>query len=422
MPFEFVPQKLVYGGDALGHFQGRTVLVPRTLPGERVEAEPVRSARGVVHARPLRVLAAAPERVEPACPYFGRCGGCQYQHLNAADETNWKREILRETLRRIGRIVWEGEIPVHAAEPWGYRNQAQLKISRGAVGRLEVGFFAAESHQLVAVDRCPILSPQLNAVLGALGSGEWGEPLGECREISLLADDRDEQVMARLRGELSASAGEVLAQAMLERLPGVVTVAFESAGQLRVLGRPALDYHVGEFVYQVSPGSFFQASRFLLGEMARAVEAETRGKLAVELYAGVGLLTLPLGRKFDEVVACEGNAAAAADLAANARRNGFENVRTVGQSAYDFMRRFAQRGADLLVLDPPRAGVGRPTLELVTNLEARHIHYVSCHPPTLARDLAMLRERGYALESVEMFDFFPRTFHIECLARLQRKS
>src|SRR5712692_4841544 len=146
--FEFAPHKLVYGGDALGHHQGRTVLVPRALPGERLEVEEVRTAKGVVRARPLRVLAPAPERVEPPCPYFGRCGGCQYQHFSPERQTAAKSEILRETLRRIGRISWDAEIPARTAHPWNYRNQAQLKVARQEDGQAVLGFFEAESHRL----------------------------------------------------------------------------------------------------------------------------------------------------------------------------------------------------------------------------------------------------------------------------------
>jgi len=116
--FEFSAEKLVYGGEALGHHQGRAVLVPRALPGERIQVEELRTAKGVVRARPLRILSAAPERVDPPCPYFGRCGGCQYQHLSPENQTAAKREILRETLRRIGKIVWNSEIRVHTAQPW----------------------------------------------------------------------------------------------------------------------------------------------------------------------------------------------------------------------------------------------------------------------------------------------------------------
>ncbi len=421
MSFEFIAEKLVYGGDALGHYQGRTILVPRALPGERLEVEEVRTAKGVTHARPLRVISPAPERVSPPCPYFGRCGGCHYQHLNYQNQTVWKREIVRETLRRIGKIVWENEIPIHASEPWNYRNQAQFKVSHSG-GRTELGFFAAESHQLVPVDQCLILSPRLNLVLNVLRSASWSENLTDCSEIEMLADDQDENVMLTLRGKFTEPRGEALARQCLEEVPGASTVAVERKSGFRVQGEPALDYRAGEFEYQISPGSFFQASRHLLPAMVAAVTGGQSGALALDLYAGVGLFTLPLAGAFDRVVGVEGNRGAARDLEANARRHELGNVRAVGESAYDFLRRFAQAGPDLVVLDPPRAGVGARTLELLAKLRPARLHYVSCHPPTLARDLAFLSSRGYLLNMIEMFDFFPHTSHIECLARLTRNA
>lgn len=420
--FEFTARKLVYGGDALGHHEGRTVFVPRALPGERLEVEEVRTAKGVTRARPLRVLASAPERVDPPCAYFGRCGGCQYQHLNYEHQPLWKREILHETLRRIGKITWDNEIRVHAAEPWNYRNQAELKVSRKSGGSTELGFFEAESHCLVPVDTCLILSPRLNALLAELRRDEWWEPLAGCREIVMLADDADAKVMMALGGDFAPQDGEALAERCLARLDGVVSVSVECGRGMRTFGEPAISYRVGGFRYRVSPGAFFQASRFLLSQLVEAVTGGVSGSLALDLYAGVGLLTLPLARSFSQVVGVEGNKNAAADLEANARAHHLENVRAAGVSAYDFLRRFAQAGPDLAVLDPPRAGVGRPTLELLGRLRPARIHYVSCHPPTLARDLAHLAELGYAVNSIELFDFFPQTAHIECLARLTRSD
>ena len=421
MPFEFIPEKLVYGGDALGHYQGRTILVPRALPGERLEVEEVRTAKGVTHARPLRVISAAPERLSPPCPYFGQCGGCHYQHLNYENQTVWKREIVRETLRRIGKIIWENEIPIHAGEPWNYRNQAQFKVSHSG-GHAELGFFAAESHQLVPVDQCLILSPRLNLILGALRGPEWSQSLADCSEIEILADRQDEKVMLTLRGKFTGPRDEALARQCLEKVPGASTVAVEHGSRFRVYGEPALDYRVGKFEYQISPGSFFQASRHLLSEMVAAVTGGQSGALTLDLYAGVGLFTLPLAGAFGQVVGVEGNRGAARDLEANAARDGLRNVRAVGENAYDFLRRFAQMEPDLVVLDPPRSGVGARTLELLAKLRPARLHYVSCHPPTLARDLAFLSSRDYLLNMIEMFDFFPHTSHIECLAKLTRKA
>ena len=133
--FEFSPVKLVYGGEALGFQAGRTVLAPRVLPGERAEVEEVRRQKGVVHARPLRILEPSRERIDPLCGYFGRCGGCQYQHLSHEAQAEAKTEILRETLRRLGQVRWEGSIPTHSGPPWNYRNQAQWKV-----GSLQASF------------------------------------------------------------------------------------------------------------------------------------------------------------------------------------------------------------------------------------------------------------------------------------------
>jgi 23S rRNA (uracil1939-C5)-methyltransferase len=422
VPFELTARKLVYGGDALGHHQGRTVLVPRVLPGEQVEVEEHRTAKGVVHARPVRILTAAPARVEPPCPYFGRCGGCQYQHMAAEFQATSKREILRETLRRIGKIDWRGDIPVHTANPWNYRNQAEMKVRRLPDGSVAPGFFEAESHRLVSVDVCPILSPRLNSLLAELRGQEWLPRLAICQQIEMFADDRDECAAITLRGVTSSAEGGSLARDLLAHLSGVTGVAVECNGEFRTQGNPRLDYRVGEFRYGISAGSFFQASRFLLPDLVSAVVAEQSGGLALDLFAGVGLFTLPLASRFSSVIAVESDARAANDLTANARAHSYGHVRVVVQTAHDFLRRFAQREPELVVVDPPRAGVGAQPLKLLAALQPKRIYYVSCSPPTLARDLAYLAGHGYEPTGIDLFDFFPQTFHIEALARLDRRA
>jgi 23S rRNA (uracil1939-C5)-methyltransferase len=445
--FELVPQKLVYGGSALGHHDGHPVLVPYALPGERVEAEPVRQAKGMVHARLLQVLTPAPERVTPACPYFGRCGGCHYQHLTASDQLEAKREILRETLRRIGHIDWTGEIALHAAEPWHYRNQVQLKLGRGENGEMALGFFEADSHRLVPIETCRIASPRLNAVLRQLNESAWPVRLAGYSGLDLLVDDRDEEVLVTLRGG-NGDIGNVASE-LLACVPGVAGLAIEpdshgraradaqgrdpgsdehplpsktAAGEARAFGQKSLSYRVGEFQYEISSGSFFQASRFLLSEFVEAVTscpANGRG-LALDVYAGVGLFTLPLARGFAQVVGVEANSVASSDLARMAGALGLTNVRAVTRRAADFLRRYAQAAPDFVVLDPPRSGAEGETLRRLAEIGPGRIHYASCQPPTLARDLAFLVRHGYRLESIDLFDLFPQTFHIEALAKLSR--
>jgi len=420
MPFELTATKLIYGGDALAYHAGRAVLVPRILPGERVEVEEVRTAKGVVHARPLRVLQAAPQRVDPPCPYFGRCGGCHYQHLSPQVQSTSKREILRETLRRIGSIDWKGEISLRAGPPWNYRNQAQIKVARQPGGQVELGFFESQSHRVYPIDNCLILSPRLNAVLGELRRPEWALGLGSLREIDLLADEHDEQVMITLQGAAAGAEGEQVGQNLLERIPGAVCVALVAKNQTRVLGQPTLHYAVGSIRYRVSPGSFFQVSRFLVLELVTSVTGEEQGQLALDLFAGVGLFSLPLARRFNRVVAAEANPIAVSDLKANAEANGLSSLRVACETTYDFLRRFAQAEPDLVVMDPPRAGVDAGSLKLVTALRPRKIHYLSCSPPTLARDLSFLARHSYHLHSIELFDLFPQTYHVEALAKLAR--
>jgi len=420
LPFEFAPVKLVYGGEALGFQAGSTVLAPRVLPGERAEVEEVRRQKNVVHARPLRIVEPSPERIDPACPYFGRCGGCHYQHLAHPAQLAAKGEILRETLRRLGKVSWDGPIPTHSGPAWNYRNQAQFKVGKTLEAGIALGFFEAESNRLISIDTCPILSPRLNALLSVLRSEPWITLLANAREVEILADDRDDKVMLTLAGSWDQQQTEKLALKCLAELAGVSTVVMRQDTKMQVFGEPHFTYQVGEFAYRISPGSFFQSARFLLSELVTAVTAEESGGLAMDLYAGAGLFTLPLARRFSHVTAVEAHPQAAADLAANAGGAGGKNIRAIAGTTFDFLRRCAQMEPDLVIMDPPRTGVGTATLELLATLRPQRLNYVSCSPPTLARDLAFMIQHGYHLDSLELFDCFPQTYHIESLARLSR--
>ncbi len=420
--FEFSPVKLVYGGDALGFHAGRTIFAPRVLPGERAEVEEVRRQKGVVHARPLRILEPSSERIKPYCAYFGSCGGCDYQHLPHESQVKAKAEILRETLRRLGKVDWQADIPAHTGPAWNYRNQAQLKVGTNPGGAPALGFYEAESNRLIPIDACPILSPRLNAVLTALRSEPWIIALAHCREVEVMADDRDEKVMLSLTGSWNTQEGESLAQKLLAELEGASTVALVQDSAIKVFGEPFLTYRVEEIAYRVSPGSFFQSARFLLAGMVKTVAGMHSGGVAMDLFAGVGFFTLPLAMRFEQVIAVESHPQAASDLAANAGAASRKNIRTIATTTFDFLRRWAQMKPDLVVMDPPRAGVGVATLKLLLNLQPRRLHYLSCSPPTLARDLGFLLSHGYQLDGLELFDCFPQTYHIESLARLSRRD
>ncbi len=256
MPFEFTAQKMVYGGEARGHAQVRTVLVPYAVPGERLEVKMVRRAKGVIHACPLRVVTPAPERAAPPCPHFARCGGCQCQYFPARRQTEAKREILFETLRRTGKITWDSEIPRHAAHPWNYRNQVQWKVRRLSDGRATLGFLEAESYRLRPVETWLILSPRWDVILGELRRAEWAQRLGACREVEALADEQDERIMLTLQGSLSAEEAEQVTCDMLARLDGVAGVAVDAGREWRTFGNPALKYAVAASSIESVPAHF----------------------------------------------------------------------------------------------------------------------------------------------------------------------
>jgi 23S rRNA (uracil1939-C5)-methyltransferase len=428
-------ERLVYGGEGLAHHEGSTVFVPFVLPGERVSAELVEEKKKFIRARLQQVLKPSSQRTAPLCPYFTACGGCDYQHVPCDSQLTYKVEILRETLRRLGKIDWPGDIKTHAAEPWGYRNRAQWKVrsltstggdaspADSADTALEIGYFRANSTSLCAVDDCPILSPVLLKTLLSLRRALLAGVLPrELREIEAFtpqdSSGNDARVLltATFAGFPSRAAEH--AAKFREIVPELESLLFHDPGRdrMELFGPGFIECAVGEHKYRVGHFSFFQVNRFLTQELAREVtKVEAGSELALDLFAGVGLFAILLAQRFKRVVAVESNPAAARDLETNAR--GSIEIRTA--EVEQFLEKF--KGApDLVVLDPPRAGLAPGAAQRLAQIAPRRITYVSCEPPTLARDLAVLREGGYEISSVELFDLFPQTFHMETVVRLHQ--
>jgi 23S rRNA (uracil1939-C5)-methyltransferase len=436
-------EKLVYGGDGLARVEQpdgkrKTVFVPLVLPGERVEATIVEERPGFARAKLEQVIEPSPARTEPACPYFGECGGCHYQHATYEEQLNLKREILRETVARIAKIELL-EIATHAAEPLHYRNRTRLKfaVTAGGDTKFEIGYHKLGSHLLLAVRECPISSPLINRALAAMWklAAEHDLPKG-LAEVELFADHADAHLLVELlvspgsdQKELTKFA-EALAQ-VLDCVVGVVAVPRESndldtvaAPELEpvaeqrgtlLLGRSYLDYEASGFTYRVNAGSFFQTNRYLTDSLLKLACGDAEGKLAIDLYAGVGLFALPLAKRFERVIAVEAASASFADLKSNAPRN----AKTVEATTEVYLTRGAAK-ADLVVVDPPRAGLGKKVVAGLVKLKPKTLVYVSCDPSTLARDLPGLVSAGYRVTKADLVDLFPQTFHIETVLRMER--
>jgi 23S rRNA (uracil1939-C5)-methyltransferase len=424
-------EKLVYGGDGLAHTDGNTVFVPYVLPGEEVRAATKSKRKKLIWAELLEVTTPAKERGKAKCAHFQKCGGCHYQHIPAAEQLRLKKEILRETLLRLGGIAWEGAIIEHSAEPYGYRNRAQWAVRSGMPRAL--GYFLPESSVIVPIDECPVLSPRLTQTFAQLQemarSGTL--PMG-IQEIEAFADSADEKITLNVAFEKFPKPAAELASAFTANLPQLESLLLldKKKDRFELTGPGYLLHEAGGYKFRVSHLSFFQVNRFMIEDLLKTVTANAQGALALDLYSGVGFFTLPLAKTFQKVVSVDANLAATRDLYANAEAAGV-TITSHNEHVEDFLKKTKEK-PDLVVLDPPRAGLGADAAQKLAELGVAEITYLSCDPSTLARDLAVLTGSPrrpkeisapsirYEITEMHLFDLFPQTFHIETLVRLRR--
>ncbi len=425
-------EKLVYGGDGLAHHEGQTVFVPLVLPGELVRIEAATRKKKFVRGRLKEVVEPAAERVAAPCGYFGKCGGCNYQHMPYEAQLRYKSEILRETLGRIGRVKWDGPIETIASPAFGYRNRTQWKVRAKAPATGEiagVGYFEAGSTRLCPVDHCPILSPLLDETLKTLGALIAANPLfASIDEVEAFADDADKKILLNVSAERLTESPEAIAGALRSAMPQVESILIQDrrADKMELIGPGYLTYAAHGTSYRVGHLSFFQVNRFLLDTMIEKVTGDVNGRLALDLYAGVGLFTIPLTKLFSRVVGVESNLAAASDLEANLKVCEGPGVVHRHATAENFLAQWNDK-PDLVVMDPPRAGVEPATLTRLSKIAPWKIHYLSCDPATLARDLAILtgteeKPGDYKITNIYLLDIFPQTYHMEVLVRLARRT
>ncbi|MBZ5702148.1 MAG: 23S rRNA (uracil(1939)-C(5))-methyltransferase RlmD [Acidobacteriia bacterium] len=426
----FKVEKLVYGGDGLGHADGNTIFVPYVLPGEEVRAEIVTKKKTLIHARLLEVLTPAPERTAPVCAHYGACGGCHYQHIPYDAQVRLKTEILRETLSRLGGIAWDGPVAHHVSPAAGYRNRAQWAVR--SLPQPALGYFQAGSSTVCEIKECSVLSPGLAEVFGQLQALVTSGTLpGNLKEIEAFADSSDEKVAINAAFTAFSKSGAELAKILQRGVPRLASVLLndQSSQKFELAGPGFLTQEAGGFRYKVSHLSFFQVNRFLIEELLESVTRGATGALALDLYAGVGFFSLPLTRTFKKVISVDANLAATHDLRANAEAAKVK-IQWHHEQVDAFLRRPHAR-PDFVVLDPPRAGLGAEAAANLAKLGAPEIVYLSCDPATLARDLAVLTgspkskqllsgtSPRYEIASVALFDLFPQTYHLETLVRLR---
>jgi 23S rRNA (uracil1939-C5)-methyltransferase len=446
---EVVIAELGHGAVGIArHASGLVCLVPHALPGERVTAVVVRRQTTLAHARLVQVLDASPRRVVPPCPFFSRCGGCDVQHLAYADQLASKRDILLRTLTRaLGQEVERLVAPMTASpSPLGYRNRATYHV-RG----LELGFVDHTGREVVAIERCLLVEPAVERVFltvrgwlaaeGAVlapvlrevvarGSDTGPEGGGALCVLVVAAETLPPASLARWRTSCFAAALAALGAALapaglwLHAKARDAKVTF-GATFAHVAGAVRLREQVGPVALELSPASFAQANpalAALLYARAAAWLAPRPDDVVLDLFSGSGALALHLAPHCARVVAVELNAGAVADARASAARNRIDHVDWHVGKCEVVTREQQRRGERMrcVVVNPPRTGLHEDLPRALAALGVERLAYVSCAPPTLARDLVRLRAQGFVIATIEPFDMFAQTHHVEVLVGLVR--
>jgi 23S rRNA (uracil1939-C5)-methyltransferase len=424
-PIQLSIEKPVYGGDFLGHVEGKAVFVPLTLPGETVRANLTEEKRSFAKAEIDAVLTASPNRIEPNCPHFGACGGCHYQYADYPTQLALKQQILRETLTRAN-VPIPAEIGILAGDPWAYRNRIRLALTQDG----ELAYRSRRSHDLIAIGECPIAAPIL--LRTAMQVAEFlakNPPITHVSELELFTNQDESELLLSLFTE-TTSANDThhtwltALQASLPQQTSGIRLQLNDGGLnsqiLAAIGQPSLTYTAADFSYRVDHGAFFQVNRHLVDDFVSLVIADHSGNLAWDLYAGVGLFARQLTQSCTEVIAVESAPASGAALQHNLKS---AKAQPITSTTLDFLRRnreLREPRPDLIVLDPPRTGLGDQVTTLLNAIHAPAMVYVSCDPATLARDLRQLTQERYTIDSISLVDMFPQTFHLETVVHLRR--
>ena len=380
-------EKIIPNGLGLCFAKNLTVFVPLSVKGDKLRVEIKKLQGKIAFAKIIEILESSDQRIEPKCTYFGTCGGCDFQQMSYESQLEAKIDIIQDCLKRIGKIDFKKEIPIiPSPKQFGYRLRTQLHADTRSE---KLGFFKRQSHKVVDAKSCPVLTPALEKNLNELRENIAWESFFE--EIVNIETASGENGVSVYSDELIEPTNEIF-------------------------------YELDDDRYFFNAKSFFQGNTFLIKSLVETAIENAEGKTAFDLYCGVGLFSLSLAEKFEEVLAVEANKTAIEFAKKNAEYARIENVDFYDERVKKFLTETAENieSADFILLDPPRSGVKKGTLEKITEFNTRHISYVSCNPSTLARDLQILTNKNYEIETITALDLFPQTHHVETIVHLKK--
>lgn len=407
-------EKLAFGGSGIGRTEGKIVFVRGGIPGDVLRVRITKEKGRYAEAEIEEILISSPERTSSACPVFGVCGGCQWQHIAYPYQLKYKEEILRETLERIGGLKGiEIEPIVPSPKEYAYRNRVTLS-TWFQKGRHRIGYHEEKSKKRIAIDGCPISSKPIDRVISGLTKSLTNVRYYPLKKIHIASDEGTAYIdLVPIRNNISGILNSTLNY--LRKLAEEDVLISESK---------EFEFNLLGLRFYSTPSVFIQANKEINEMLVKTVHewANLRGyERVLDLYCGIGNFSLYIAKGAKEVIGVDVNARAV-DLAnRSAKVNSITNVVFDASPSGLFIEEAVRRGDrfDLIILDPPREGA-RDVLEGISKLSPEKIIYVSCDPPTLSRDLKILTELGYQTLKIRPFDMFPQTYHIESVALVSK--
>lgn len=414
-------EKLVYGGFGIGREEGKVYFVPYVLPDEEVIVSPIKEKKEYIEAKLKKIIEENPDRTKPECEYFGLCGGCDYLHIKYQAQLKYKKEILQEIFQRIAKIDIEIDNIIPSENQYFYRNKTQLKVD---IKTAKIGFYKKNSNEVVEIDKCLLVSEEINPVITNLKKVIPLLPVLP-KEIHIFSNQKEILLKFIYKKEPRKI---ILTKDRVKKFISPLVVGFgdyiEKDGKiekLRFVGQDYLIFDIEGFKYKASIDSFFQVNKFQIKNLINTVLKHIDYDKVADLYCGVGLFTIPAAKKCKEAIGIEISYQAIKDANFNKKLNNLKNVKFYPSSTEKALQIIKDFSPDIVIIDPPRAGLTKEVINQLVNISnLKKIIYVSCDPATLARDVKLFIENGFKIKETNLIDMFPNTYHIESIIVIER--
>ena len=447
--FELSVEDIASSGDGISHYKGYTLFVPQTVKGDRVFVEVIKITPRFGITKIIKLLKPSTWRINPECPIYFECGGCQLQHIEYDEQMEFKKKAVKDSLERIGKIKLEFESEIiPARQPFFYRNKGIFHFKRTRKG-LKVGFFAKGTHNVVDIKNCPVLLEPINKIKEAIRRSIENKNVsvynelyhkGFLRSLIIRQSAKTKEILIGLvttEGNFDSSFIQDIAEINVTlkgnyKLVGIVqnintlktNVILGTENRL-LWGRDYLNESLGGINYQLSLTSFFQINPYQTETLLKTVEEMLTGVKGtiLDTYSGIGSIALYLAKNFASVIGIEENEVAVEDANKSAERNGIKNCSFLAGTTEKHLKNFeGSSDTKAIILDPPRKGCSEEVLNSVLKIKHERIVYVSCNPSTLSRDLNKLCQEMYYIKGVKVIDMFPQTVHMETAVLLERNG